>query len=100
MADIPEGAQRSADGYYWWNADEQAWHPVHDGGTAQAQPAATSSSTGAEAAGSHAVARTGTISVAPGVVHEQVVAHDDVIAMVERGGAQLPEHEGAGEAYA
>ena len=47
-----------------------------------------------------AVPRTGSIEIQLGVVAEDTHSHDDVVAMVESGGAQLPQHEGAGEAYA
>jgi hypothetical protein len=44
MPDMPEGAQKSEDGYYWW--DGAAWQPVSQGeqaqgGQAQAQGAPT-----------------------------------------------------------
>jgi hypothetical protein len=37
MSNIPEGAQRSDDGQWWW--DGQQWQPVHDGGGAKEQAA-------------------------------------------------------------
>jgi len=86
---IPAGAQRSPDGHYWWDHDTQAWQPVH--------PAA-SSSAGAESSAPRE--REVAIGVQLGPVHQQTIAHDDVVAMVERGGAELPRHEGSGEAYA
>ncbi len=30
MPEIPEGALRSDDGNYWWDADASAWQPVGD----------------------------------------------------------------------
>lgn len=85
MAEIPAGAQRSPDGHYWWDENAQAWQPVE----------------GNDAAASSAPARTGSISIELGVVAEENHSHDDVVAMVERGGAQLPQTEGTtGEAYA
>jgi len=83
VADIPAGATRSPDGHYWWDENGQAWQPV-DGNDAPA-PAA-----------GQAPARTGTINIELGVIAEDSHSHDDVVAMVERGGASLPQ----GAAYA
>jgi hypothetical protein len=30
MAEVPEGAQLSADGHYWWDEDTQQWQLVDD----------------------------------------------------------------------
>ena len=122
MADIPAGAQRSPDGNYWWDENSQAWQLIEGGGAAgqpaaAAQPAASDSGAagavaagtpaagatpdaGADAAAGAAVPRTGSSEIELGVVAEDTHSHDDVVAMVESGGAQLPQHEGAGEAYA
>ena len=98
MAEIPAGAQRSPDGHYWWDENAQAWQLV-EGNDASATPAAAGSSAAPEAA--RPPARTGSISIELGVVAEDSHSPDDVVAMVERGGAQLPQTEGSsGEAYA
>ena len=109
MADIPAGAQRSPDGNYWWDEQAGAWQLIEGGGAAPAAAAAPSASSApaagdapaaaaAPAAGEAATppARTGSINIELGVIAEDHHSHDDVVAMVERGGAQLPQ----GEAYA
>lgn len=93
MADaMPEGAQLSPDGHYWWDEHAGAWQAVQASGSSSSAPAAGDAPAPA--------ARSGTINIELGVVHEEVVSHDDVVAMVQRGGAELPAHEGSGEAYA
>jgi hypothetical protein len=91
MPDIPEGAQRSPDDHYWWDEHAQAWQPVagHDAAASGGDAGA-----GSDGAGQHGTERTGTISAEPGVVLDQAYSHDDVVAMVEQGGAALPLHEG------
>ena len=110
MADIPAGAQRSPDGNYWWDEHAGAWQLIEGGGTAPgaAAPAAADSAAPAAAAAPGAAApaagdtpatppaRTGSISIELGVIADDSHSHDDVVAIVERGGAQLPQ----GEAYA
>ena len=111
MADIPAGAQRSPDGNYWWDDTAGAWQLIEGGpaadpsgsagssaGAASAAPAAGAAAATDAAAGAAATppARTGSISIELGVVAEDSHSHDEVVAMVERGGAQLPQ----GEAYA
>jgi hypothetical protein len=100
VADIPAGAQRSDDGHYWWDEPNQAWQLVagNDAGTPAAAAAPESAAAAPEAAAAPAgpPARTGSISIELGVIVEESHAHDDVVAMVERGGASLPQ----GEAYA
>jgi hypothetical protein len=86
VAVIPAGAQRSPDGHYWWDENAQDWLPT----------AGSSSEPAAAAAPAGPPARTGSISIELGVIAEETHSHDDVVAMVERGGASLPE----GEAYA
>jgi len=105
VADIPAGAQRSPDGNYWWDEHAGAWQLIEGGGAA---PAAADSAAPAAAAAPGAAApaagdtpatppaRTGSISIELGVIADDSHSHDDVVAMVERGGAQLPQ----GEAYA
>lgn len=45
MAPVPEGAQRSEDGYYWW--DGNAWQPVpEDERASSSQPAADDGASG------------------------------------------------------
>lgn len=90
MTEIPAGAQRSPDGHYWWDEHAQDWRLVADSSSAAASAAA------AAAAPAGPPARTGSISIELGVVAEDSHSHDDVVAMVERGGASLPQ----GEAYA
>jgi hypothetical protein len=34
MSEIPEGAMRSDDGYYWWDPETNAWQPVPQGSAA------------------------------------------------------------------
>ncbi|MEO9139927.1 MAG: hypothetical protein ABI345_12770 [Jatrophihabitans sp.] len=91
MPDMPEGAQRSPDGYYWWDESAQTWQPVdgHQAATSDGVP-----DEGGDGAGQQGTERTAMISVEPGVVLDQIYSHDEVVAMVEQGGAALPLHEG------
>lgn len=99
MSEIPESAQRSPDGHYWWDEQNQAWQPVQPvqpvaGGDASSAAGAAASAAGDAGAGQQGTERTGTIEVAPGDVLHQAYSHDEVVAMVENGGAALPLHEG------
>jgi len=107
VADIPAGAQRSPDGNYWWDEHAGAWQLIEGGGAAPGAAAAPEAAAAAAAPGAAAApaagdtpatppARTGSISIELGVIADDSHSHDDVVAMVERGGAQLPQ----GEAYA
>jgi hypothetical protein len=48
MAPVPQGAQRSEDGYYWW--DGSSWQEVPEEERTSPQPSASAASTGDAAA--------------------------------------------------
>src|SRR4051794_37759644 len=109
---MPAGAQVSPDGHYWWDETSQDWQLIEGGPVAAAAPAGSAASAApadgsapaagapdAAAAPAGPPARTGSISIEIGTITDEAYSHEQVVAMVQQGGGELPTLP-EGEAYA
>jgi hypothetical protein len=48
MNNVPEGAQLSEDGYYWWDSEKETWQPVDGGSASDSSSAGATASTAGE----------------------------------------------------
>ena len=81
MAEIPDGAQRSEDGQWWWDETQQQWQPV----------AESTSSAGTPAPGDDASSVTYAEAQAQGSGGEETnLSDDEIAAILERAGATEP----------
>jgi hypothetical protein len=93
MSNVPEGAQRSEDGYWWW--DGQQWQPTEEGVAAGAadnaaggdERVAARLSHGYPASGDHLTDEQKTKLLAEPTVAVEAVVHDEVqvVAMEDAG---------------
>lgn len=86
MTTPPDGATRSEDGHYWWDADNNQWQPVAGGAADPASAAGADHATDAASGAGQAVAESVSIE---GACLEQDLEDADIDSVLAAAGVSL-----------